>query len=214
MQLNAEDGGHRKFILVQLPEETDQNSEAYKAGYKNICEIGEERIRRAGKKIKEDLKSKQPDLFTNGNDDKQTLDTGFRVFRIDSSNMKDVYFAPKDLDPKQLDLFADNVKEDRTGLDLLYGCMVDWGVQLSLPLTTETIDSVTVYTVNDGDLVACFGKPITDKVVKAMADKAPLRVLFRDSCFEKDEQKINIFEQFKQLLGWSDDEALNNIRVI
>lgn len=214
MQLNAEDGGHRKFILVQLPEETDQNSEAYKAGYKNICEIGEERIRCAGKKIKEDLKAKRPDLFTNGNDDKQTLDTGFRVFRVDSSNMKDVYFAPKDLDPKQLDLFADNVKEDRTGLDLLYGCMVDWGVQLSLPLTTETIDSVTVYTVNDGDLVACFGKPITDKVVKAMADKAPLRVLFRDSCFEKDEQKINIFEQFKQLLGWSDDEALNNIRVI
>ena len=214
MQLNAEDGGHRKFILVQLPEETDQNSEAYKAGYKNICEIGEERIRCAGKKIKEDLKAKRPDLFTNGNDDKQTLDTGFRVFRVDSSNMKDVYFAPKDLDPKQLDLFADNVKEDRTGLDLLYGCMVDWGVQLSLPLTTETIDSVTVYTVNDGDLVACFGKPITDNVVKAMADKAPLRVLFRDSCFKKDEQKINIFEQFKQLLGWSDDEALNNIRVI
>ena len=263
MQLNAEDGGHRKFILVQLPEETDEKSEAYKAGYKNICEIGEERIRRAGKKIKEELqgaalvavrngKSSQGDLFDQGN--QQTdghkgrtlqvddLDTGFRVFRIDSSNMKDVYFAPKDLDPKELDLFADNVKEDRTELDLLYGCMVDWGVPLSLPLTKETIDAadghtlakdngtianghkgrtlqadgngVTVYTVNDGDLVACFGKPITDKVVKAMADKAPLRVLFRDSCFEKDEQKINIFEQFKQLLGWSDDEALNNIRVI
>ena len=263
MQLNAEDGGHRKFILVQLPEETDVNSEAYKAGYKNICEIGEERIRRAGKKIKEELqgaalvavrngKSSQGDLFDQ--DNQQTdghkgrtlqvddLDTGFRVFRVDSSNMKDVYFAPKDLEPQQLDLFADNVKEDRTELDLLYGCMVDWGVPLSLPLSEETIDvadghtmatddgtiadchkgrtlqadgnSVTVYTVNDGDLVACFGKPITDNVVKAMADKAPLRVLFRDSCFEKDEQKINIFEQFKQLLGWSDDEALNNIRVI
>ena len=263
MQLNAEDGGHRKFILVQLPEETDVNSEAYKAGYKNICEIGEERIRRAGKKIKEELqgaalvavrngKSSQGDLFDQGN--QQTdghegrtlqaddLDTGFRVFRVDSSNMKDVYFAPKDLEPQQLDLFADNVKEDRTELDLLYGCMVDWGVPLSLPLSEETIDvadghtmatddgtiadghkgrtlqadgnGVTVYTVNDGDLVACFGKPITDNVVKAMADKAPLRVLFRDSCFEKDEQKINIFEQFKQLLGWSDDEALNNIRVI
>ena len=263
MQLNAEDGGHRKFILVQLPEETDENSEAYKAGYKNICEIGEERIRRAGKKIKEELQgaalvavrngeSSQGDLFDQGNQQADghkgrtlqadDLDTGFRVFRIDSSNMKDVYFAPKDLDPKELDLFADNVKEDRTELDLLYGCMVDWGVPLSLPLTKETIDAadghtlakdngtiadghkgrtlqadgngVTVYTVNDGDLVACFGKPITDKVVKAMADKAPLRVLFRDSCFEKDEQKINIFEQFKQLLGWSDDEALNNIRVI
>jgi adenine-specific DNA-methyltransferase len=250
MQLNAEDGGHRKFILVQLPEETSEDSEAYKAGYKNICEIGEERIRRAGKKIKEEKqgaalvavrngKSSQGDLFTQGNQEadghkgrtlqEHDLDTGFRVFRIDSSNMKDVYFAPKDLEPQQLELFADNVKEDRTELDLLYGCMVDWGVQLSLPLTKETIDvadghkgrtlqadgnGVTVYTVNDGDLVACFGKPITDNVVKVMADKAPLRVLFRDSCFEKDEQKINIFEQFKQLLGWSDDEALNNIRVI
>ncbi len=212
MQLNAEDGGHRKFILVQLPEETDENSEAYKAGYKNICEIGEERIRRAGKKIQDELKAKQPDLFDNENG--QSLDTGFRVFRIDSSNMKDVYFAPKDLDPKQIDLFADNVKEDRTELDLLYGCIVDWGLKLSLPLSTETINGVTVYTVNNGDLVACFGKPITDDVVKAMASKAPLRILFRDSCFEKDEQKINIYERFKQLCNWNDDEALNKIRVI
>ena len=212
MQLNAEDGGHRKFIMVQLPEETDENSEAYKAGYKNICELAEERIRRAGKKIQDELKAKQPDLFDNENG--QPLDTGFRVFRIDSSNMKDVYFAPKDLDPKQLDLFADNVKEDRTELDLLYGCMVDWGLQLSLPLSTETIDGVTVYTVNNSDLVACFGKPITDDVVKAMASKAPLRILFRDSCFEKDEQKINIYERFKQLCNWNDDEALNKIRVI
>lgn len=212
MQLNAEDGGNRKFILVQLPEETDQGSEAYKSGYKNICEIGEERIRRAGKKIQDELKAKQPDLFENGN--KPTLDTGFRVFRVDSSNMKDVYFAPKDLRPEQLDLFADNVKEDRTDLDLLYGSMVDWGVELSLPLQAETVDGVKVYTVNGGDLVACFDRPITDLVAKAMAGKAPRRVLFRDNCFEKDEQKINIFEQFKQLLGWSDDEALNNIRVI
>lgn len=128
--------------------------------------------------------------------------------------MKDVYFAPKDLIPEQLDLFEDNVKDDRTELDLLYGCMLDWGLQLSLSMQTETIDSVNVYTVNGGDLVACFGKPITDNIVKAIADKASLRVLFRDSCFERDEQKINIFEQFKQLLGWTDDEALNNIRVI
>ena len=219
------------FILVQIKENLDESLKTSDSRSKktiqnaisfldsinkphNICEIGEERIRRAGKKIKEELKAKQPDLFSDGNDDKQPLDTGFRVFRVDSSNMKDVYFAPKDLDPQQLDLFADNVKEDRTELDLLYGCMVDWGVPLSLPLSTETIDGVTVYTVNDGDLVACFGKPITDNVVKALADKAPLRVLFRDSCFEKDELKINIFEQFKQLLSWSDDEALNNIRVI
>jgi adenine-specific DNA-methyltransferase len=235
MQLNSEDGGTRKFILVQLPDELDKGSVAYKAGYKNICEIGEERIRRAGKKIKEELqgaalvavrngKSSQGDLFDQGNQQADghkgrtlqadDLDTGFRVFRIDSSNMKDVYFAPKDLKPQQLELFADNVKEDRTELDLLYGCMLDWGVQLSMPMSKEEVDGCTVYTVNEGDLVACFSKHVTDNVIKAMADKSPLRVLFRDSCFNKDDQKINIFEQFKQLLGWSDDEALKNIKVI
>jgi len=214
MLANKEDKGNRKFIMVQLQEPTEEDSDAFKDGYTNICQIGEERIRRAGRQIKDEIEEDEPNLFGKDTDDKYELDTGFRVFRVDSSNMKDVYFAPKDLKPQQLELFADNVKEDRTELDLLYGCMVDWGVQLSLPLTTETIDGVTVYTVNDGDLVACFGKPLTDNVVKAMADKAPLRVLFRDNCFEKDEQKINIFEQFKQLLGWSDDEALNNIRVI
>lgn len=214
MLANKEDKGNRKFIMVQLQEPTEEDSDAFKDGYTNICQIGEERIRRVGRQIKDEIEEDEPNLFGKDTDDKYELDTGFRVFRVDSSNMKDVYFAPKDLEPKQLDLFADNVKEDRTELDLLYGCMVNWGVQLSLPLATETIDGVTVYTVNDGDLVACFGKPITDNVVKAIADKAPLRVLFRDSCFEKDEQKINIFEQFKQLLGWSDDEALNNIRVI
>ena len=212
LQLNSEDNGKRKFIMIQLPEKIEENDPAYKKGFKTICELGEERIRRAGKKIQDELKAKLPDLFENGN--KSQLDTGFRVFRVDSSNMKDVYFAPKDLKPKDLELFADNVKEDRTDLDLLYGSMVDWGVELSLPLETETVVGVKIYTVNEGDLVACFGKPITDNVVKAIADKAPLRVLFRDNCFEKDEQKINIFEQFKQLLGWSDDEALNNIRVI
>lgn len=212
MRINATDGGHRKFILVQLPEKVPENSEAFQAGYRNICQIGEERIRRSGKKIQNELKAKRQDLFEN--DNIFELDTGFRVFRVDSSNMKDVYFTPKDLKPEQLDLFADNVKENRSDLDLLYGSMLDWGVQLSLPLDIKTIDGVNVYTVNEGDLVACFNKPITDKIVKAIADKAPLRVLFRDSCFEKDEQKINIFEQFKQLLGWSDEEALNNIRVI
>lgn len=213
MQLNAEDGGNRKFIMVQLPEETNKNSEAYKAGYKTICEIGEERIRRAGKKVQDEVKEKQPDLFEQGNGDKPKLDTGFRVYRIDSSNMKDVYFAPKDLDPQQLDLFADSVKEDRSELDLLYGCILDWGLQLSLPMTTDTVDGQTIYTVNEGDLVACFGSPTGD-VVKAIAGKTPQRVLFRDSRFESDAQKINIYEQFKQQLGWSDDEAINNIRVI
>lgn len=212
MKYNAEKNKHCNFILVQLPEETDDK--AKKTGYTNICQIGEQRIRLAGKKIQDELKKEQSDLFANGNDGKQSLDTGFRVYRIDSSNMKEVYVAPKDLDPAQLDLFEDNVKEDRTELDLLYGCILDWGLKLSLPMTTEKVDGATIYTVNEGDLVACFGKPITDNIVKAMAAKTPRRVVFRDSCFERDEQKINIFEQFKQQLGWSDDEALQNIRVI
>ena len=203
IQLNAEDSGNRKFIMVQLPEETAEDSEAYKAGYKNICEIGKERIRRAGKKIKE-----ESPLTT------QDLDTGFRVFRVDSSNYEEVEHTPKDWNQEQLDLFLNNIKSDRTDLDLLFGCMLDWGVQLSLPMTSEEVDGKMIYTVNDGDLVACFAEKVTDKVVKAMADKQPLRVIFRDSCFERDADKINIYETFKQLLDWSDQEVVKNIRVI
>lgn len=203
MQLNAEDGGNRKFILVQLPEETTEDSEAYKAGYKNICEIGKERIRRAGKKIKE-----ESPLTT------QDLDTGFRVFRVDSNNYEEVEHAPKDWNQDQLDLFLNNIKSDRTDLDLLFGCMLDWGVQLSLPMTTEEVDGKKIYIVNDGDLVACFAEKVTDNVVRAMAEKQPLRVIFRDSCFEQDADKINIYETFKQLLDWSDQEVVKNIRVI
>ena len=203
MQLNAEDGGNRKFIMVQLPEETPEDSEAYKAGYKNICEIGKERIRRAGKKIKE-----ESPLTT------QDLDTGFRVFRMDSSNYEEVEHAPKDWNQDQLDLFLDNIKSDRTDLDLLFGCMLDWGVQLSLPMTTEEVDGKKIYTVNEGDLVACFAEKVTDNVVRAMAEKQPLRVIFRDSCFERDADKINIYETFKQLMDWSDQEVVKNIRVI
>lgn len=203
MQLNAEDGGNRKFILVQLPEETTEDSEAYKAGYKNICEIGKERIRRAGKKIKE-----ENPLTT------QDLDTGFRVFRVDSSNYEEVEHAPKNWNQQELDLFLNNIKSDRTDLDLLFGCMLDWGVQLSLPMTTEEVDSKKIYTVNEGDLVACFAEKVTDNVVRAMAEKQPLRVIFRDSCFERDADKINIYETFKQLMDWSDQEVVKNIRVI
>lgn len=203
MQLNAEDGGNRKFIMVQLPEETTEDSEAYKAGYKNICEIGKERIRRAGKKIKE-----ENPLTT------QDLDTGFRVFRVDSSNYEEVEHTPKDWNQDQLDLFLNNIKSDRTDLDLLFGCMLDWGVQLSLPMTTEEVDGKNIYTVNEGDLVACFAEKVTDDVVRAMAEKQPLRVIFRDSCFERDADKINIYETFKQLLDWSDQEVVKNIRVI
>ena len=203
MQLNAEDGGNRKFIMVQLPEETTEDSEAYKAGYKNICEIGKERIRHAGKKIKE-----ENPLTT------QDLDTGFRVFRMDSSNYEEVEHAPKDWNQQELDLFLNNIKSDRTDLDLLFGCMLDWGVQLSLPMTTEEVDGKKIYTVNEGDLVACFDEKVTDNVVRVMAEKQPLRVIFRDSCFERDADKINIYETFKQLMDWSDQEVVKNIRVI
>lgn len=239
MQLNAEDGGNRRFIMVQLPEETGEGSEAYKAGYMNICEIGKERIRRAGAKIKEDLakseadnkgKEKEKGLFdgdgngnNNGNENgngesssASSLDTGFRVFRIDSGNMKDVEQSPSDVDQMKLDFFLDNVKDDRTELDLLFGCMLNWGVQLSLPMSMETVDGCNIYTVNEGDLVACLTKnqPVTENIVRAIAEKSPLRVLFRDGSFASDAAKINIFEQFKQLMDWSDDEIIKNVRVL
>lgn len=203
MLLNSEDAGYRRYIMVQLPEETPEDSEARKAGYVTIPEIAKERIRRAGAKIKADSP-----LTT------QDLDTGFRVYRLDESNYENVSLSPKEYKQDQLDLFANNIKPDRTDLDLLYGAMLAWGVCLDLPLQTETVDGCTVYTVNEGDLVACFSEGITDKVVAAMADKSPLRVLFRDACFKEDAQKINIYEQFKQALDWADDDAFKNIRVI
>jgi adenine-specific DNA-methyltransferase len=122
--------------------------------------------------------------------------------------------TPTDWNQGELDFYLNNIKKGRTDLDLLFGCMLDWGVQLSLPMTTEEVDGKMIYTVNDGDLVACFADKVTDKVVKAMADKQPLRVIFRDSCFEQDADKINIYETFKQLLDWSDENVKNNIRVI
>lgn len=203
MQLNVEDCGNRKYIMVQLPEETPEDSEARKAGYNTIPEIAKERIRRAGKKIKE-----ESPLTT------QNLDTGFRVFRLADSNFEEVKKAPEEYDQSQLDLFLNNVKSDRTDLDLLFGAMLSWGVQLSLPMTSEEVDGKMIYSVNDGDLVACFADDITENIVKAMADKQPLRVLFRDSCFARDDAKINVFETLKQLLDWSEEEAIKNIKVI
>ncbi len=203
MQLNAEDGGNRKFIMVQLPEKTAKDSEAYKAGYKNICEIGKERIRRAGKKIKE-----ESPLTT------QDLDTGFRVFKCESSNYKDVAFAPKDYSQEELDMFVDNIKEDRTALDLLFDCMLRWGVELSLPLSTTKVGGCTIHNVNDGDLVACFDGNVTEAVIDAIADLSPLRVVFRDSSFIEAAQKMNLFELFKQKCDWTDEEVKNNVRVI
>lgn len=203
MELNAESGSNRKFILVQIQELIEDNKDATKKGLSTIAEIGKERIRRAGKKIKE-----ESPLTT------QDLDTGFRVFRVDSSNYEEVEHTPKEWNQDQLYLFLNNIKSDRTDLDLLFGCMLDWGVQLSLPMTTEEVDGKNIYTVNEGDLVACFAEKVTDDVVRAMAEKQPLRVIFRDSCFERDADKINIYETFKQLLDWSDQEVVKNIRVI
>ena len=203
MQLNAEDSGNRKYIMVQLPEETPEDSEARKAGYNTIPEIAKERIRRAGKKIKEEFP-----LTT------QNLDTGFRVFRLADSNFEEVKKAPGEYDQSQLDLFLNNVKSDRTDLDLLFGAMLSWGVQLSLPMTSEKVDGKMIYSVNDGDLVACFAEDITETIIKTMAEKQPLRVLFRDSCFTRDDAKINVFETLKQLLDWSEEEAMKNIKVI
>ena len=201
MKVNAEKQTSYKFILVQLPEEVSETKK--EQGYKTICGIGKERIRRAGKKIKE-----ESPLTT------QKLDTGFRVFRLADSNFEEVKKAPAEYNQSQLDLFLNNVKSDRTDLDLLFGAMLSWGVQLSLPMTSEEVDGKMVYSVNDGDLVACFANDITENIVKAMADKQPLRVLFRDSCFARDDAKINVFETLKQLLGWSEEEAIKNIKVI
>ena len=186
MQLNAEDGGHRKFIMVQLPEPCDEKSEAYKAGYKNICEIGKERIRRAGDKIK----AEHPDA---------DLDIGFRVFRVDSSNMRDVYYKPEEFTQTMLGEAVSNIKPDRTDLDLLYACLLDCGVPIHLPHITTTVDGCTIHNVDNGALMACFDEHIPNSVIRAMAAEAPLQVILRDSAFAADADKINVTEIFKNL---------------
>ena len=203
MQLNAEDGGHRKFIMVQLPEKCDETSEAYKAGYKNICEIGKERIRRAGDKIK----SESP-MTT------QDLDIGFRVLKLDDTNMKDVYYAPDDYDQGMLAGLESNIKDDRTDLDLLFGCLIDWGLPLSMPYKSEQIDGCTVHTYNDGDLIACFDAKIPESVVKEIAKRKPLRAVFRDSSFASSPEKINVFEIFKLYMPEDAGDISKRVRVI
>lgn len=203
MQLNAEDGGHRKFIMVQLPEKCDETSEAYKAGYKNICEIGKERIRRAGEKIK----SESP-MTT------QDLDVGFRVLKLDDTNMKDVYYAPDDYDQGMIVGLESNIKDDRTDLDLLFGCLIDWGLPLSLPYKSEQIDGCTVHTYNDGDLIACFDTNIPESVVKEIAQRKPLRAVFRDSGFASSPEKINVFEIFKLYMPEDANDISKRVRVI
>lgn len=267
MQLNAEDGGHRKFIMVQLPEKCDEQSEAYKAGYKNICEIGKERIRRAGEKIKSEIDVVHKDDYAalvqsqQSNDqkvmtgfdslkssgvltekgytykDKDTkdisrmtysaenpndfyrfhpnaLDVGFRVLKLDDTNMKDVYYAPDDYDQGMLAGLESNIKDDRTDLDLLFGCLIDWGLPLSLPYKSEQLGSCTVHTYNDGDLIACFDTNIPESVVKEIAQRKPLRAVFRDSGFASSPEKINVFEIFKLYMPEDAGDISKRVRVI
>ena len=183
MQLNAEDGGNRKFIMVQLPEQTDEKSEAYKAGYKNICEIGKERIRRAGAKIKE-----ESPLTT------QNLDTGFRVLKCDSTNMKDVYYTPEETEQTMFDNFTDNIKEDRTSEDLLFQIMLDLGVELSSTITETEIARKRVFNVADGFLIACFDNNVTEETIKSVAQQKPYYFVMRDSSMANDSVATN-FEQ-------------------
>lgn len=185
MLLNAQDGGKRKYIAVQIPDEVKENTEASKAGYKNICEIGKERIRRAAKKIKEET----------GAD----IDYGFRVYRVDSSNMKDVYYTPDRLGQMNLDDMSSNIKEDRTGEDLLIQVMLECGLELSLPMESKEIEGKTVYYVAGNSLIACFDDEVSESVIKKIAEDQPLRVVFRDSSFRDDSARINVEELFKLL---------------
>lgn len=211
MQLNAEDGGHRKFIMVQLPEPCDEKSEAYKAGYKNICEIGKERIRRAGEKIlKEQLANNNSTL----NSPNSKLDIGFRVLKLDDTNMKDVYYAPDDYDQRMLAGLESNIKDDRTDLDLLFGCLIEWGLPLSLPYKSEQLGGCTVHTYNDGDLIACFDANVPESVVKEIAQRRPLRAVFRDSGFASSPEKINMFEIFKLYMPEDAGDITKCVRVI
>lgn len=197
MQINSKDGGNRKFIMVQLSEPCDEKSEAFKAGYKTIADIGKERIRRAGKKIKEE----NPITA-------QNLDIGFRVFKIDTSNMTDVYYTPDALKQENLELFKDHIKPDRTSEDLLFQILIDWGLDLSLPIAKETIDEKTVFIVDTNALLACFDKGITEEFVKKLAGYKPLRVVFRDDAFESDAVKINVEQIFKLLSPGTEVKAI------
>ena len=233
MQLNAKDGGHRKFIMVQLPEPCDEKSEAYKAGYKTICDIGKERIRRAGEKIKQEddcwkcvplnrMDGSKPGDDTTAKivktidagdgkppiemvDISKNPDVGFRVFKLDDTNMKNVYYSAEEYSQINLEDLESNIKEDRTDLDLLFGCLLDWGLPLSMPYRSEKIDNCTVHTYAPGDaalnvpdaLIACFDSNVPENVIKEIAKRKPRRAVFRDSSFASSPEKINVFEIFK-----------------
>ncbi|MBK7706573.1 MAG: hypothetical protein IPJ30_12550 [Acidobacteria bacterium] len=206
MQLNAEDAGNRRFIMVQLPEETDEKSEACKAGYKTIAEIGKERIRRAGKQIKEKVESEKAkgelpllDADSELTNHESRLDIGFRVLKIDSSNMKDVYYSPDNVEQASLLDAVTHIKEDRTAEDLLFQVLVDWGVDLSLPIAAETILGKQVFFVDEDAIAACFETGVTVNLVETIAKRKPLRAVFLDTGFDGDDTKINVAEIFKLL---------------
>jgi len=186
LQLNASTQGNRKFIMVQIDEKCKAGTDAHSAGYANICEIGKERIRRAANKATRENPG-------------ATFDNGFRVFKLDDSNMKDVFYSPAEYDQNLLSMLESNIKEDRTDLDLLFGCLLEWGLPLSMPYTSEEISGCTVHTYNDGDLIACFDENIPDEVVKTIAKRQPLRAVFRDASFDGSPAKINVTEVFKLL---------------
>ncbi len=202
MQLNAEDGGNRKFIMVQLPEATDEKSEAYKAGYKNICEIGKERIRRAGKKIVEEQNAKQADLFS---DEKKPLDIGFRVLKLDSSNMQNVYYSPAEFNENLL--FEDNIKHDRTDEDLLFQAMIELGIELSAKIEQREIAGKTVWSVADNYLMACFDKDVNETTITEIARQHPYYFVLRDSSLATD----NVADNFEQIWEEYSKETIRRI---
>ena len=205
MQINSEDGARRKYILVQIPELLDKNSDAFNEGYRTICDLGKERIRRAAKKIKEELQAKQQqqqgklDFEDDTNVDISKLDFGFRVYRLDCSNMQDVYYRPQDYKQESMELFADNIKSDRTPDDLLAQVTLDWGLPLSLKIEQATIHGKRLFKVAQNSLYACFDEGIDEAFAKAVAADHPLRIVFRDSGFSNDTAKTNVKQLLKQL---------------
>ena len=197
MQLNSEDGGNRKFVMVQLPEDTEEKSEAFQAGFKNIAEISKERIRRAGSKIAE-----------GANHSGWNKDVGFRVLKIDTSNMQDVYYRPDEVSQRDLLTATENIKPDRNPEDLLFQVLVDWGVDLTLPIRRETVQGKSVFFVDDNALAACFEAGITEDLVKDLAGREPLRVVFRDTGFVSDAVKINVEQIFRQLSPGTDVKSI------
>jgi len=220
MQMNAEDGRKRKFIMVQYPEKCNENSSAYNTGYGTITEVGKERIRRAGKKLMQEVTSGSGNVNGEGFGcgmpstkeewdyaTKHVLDIGFRVLKLADSNMNDVYYSADEYDQTKLDGMDSNTKPDRTDLDLLFGCLLEWGLPLSLPYKSETIDGCTVHTYAPGDpdleirdaLIACFDEAVPTNVIETIARRNPLRAVFREECFTSSPGKINVFETFKRL---------------